>query len=53
MRHLDSLGEGSTDTYAHLKNVLLQRPSPDTEEDRLAAHELFSKRKLRKGGKYG
>ena len=45
----DSLGEDSTDTYAHLKTALLQRLSPDTEEDRLAARELLSKRKLQEG----
>ena len=45
----DSLGEDSTDTYAHLKNALLQRLNPDTEEDRLAARELLSKRKLQEG----
>ena len=45
----DSLGEDSTDTYTHLKNALLQRLSPDTEEDRLAALELLLKRKLQEG----
>ena len=30
----DSLPDASTDTYAHLKEALLSRLSPDTEEDR-------------------
>ena len=41
----DALGEGDTDTYDHLKDALLQCLSPDTEEDRLAAQWLLSKRK--------
>ena len=45
----DSLDEESTDTYAHLKSALLQRLCPDTEEDRLAAREQLSKRKLQEG----
>ena len=45
----DSLGEADTDTYAHLKDALLRRLSPDTEEDRLAAREQLSQRKLREG----
>lgn len=45
----DSLDEDSTDTYAHLKSALLRRLCPDTEEDRLAAREQLSKRKLREG----
>ena len=45
----DSLDEDSTDTYAHLKCALLQRLSPDTEEDSLAAREQLSRRKLQEG----
>ena len=45
----DALGEGDTDTYDHLKDALLQRLSPDTEEDRLAARERLSRRKLQEG----
>ena len=45
----DALGEGDTDTYDHLKDALLQRLSPDTEEDRLAAREWLSRRKLQEG----
>ena len=45
----DSLGEDSTDMYAHLKTALLQCLSPDTEEDHLVARELLSKRKLPEG----
>ena len=33
----DTLGEGDTDTYDHLKDALFQRLSSDTEEDCLAA----------------
>ena len=45
----DSFGEDSTDKYAHLKSALLQRLCPDSEEDRLAAREQLSKRKLQEG----
>ena len=47
----DSLGEESTDIYAHLKSTLLQCLCPDTEEDCLAAREQLSKSKTpgRKG----
>ena len=45
----DLLGEDSTDTYAHLKSALLQRLCPHSEEDRLAACEQLSKRKLQEG----
>jgi len=46
----DSLGEDETDSYDHLKAALLKRLSPDTEEDRLTAHEQLFRRKLREGG---
>ena len=36
----------NTETYAHLNDALLRRLSPDTEEDRLAAREQLSRRKL-------
>ena len=45
----DVLGGGDTDTYDHLKDALLQRLSPDTEEDHLAAQERLSRRKLQEG----
>jgi len=45
----DSLGDGDTDTYAHLKEALL-RLSPDTDEDRMVAREKLSTQKFRDGG---
>ena len=45
----DALDEGDTDTYDHLKGALLRLFSPDTEEDRLAAREQLSRRKLQEG----
>ena len=42
----DSLGEESTDTYAHLKSALLQCLCPCTKEGCLAAREQLSERKL-------
>ena len=45
----DALGKGDTDTYDHLKGALLRRLSPNTEEDRLAAREQLSRRKLQEG----
>jgi len=46
----DSLGDGDTDTYAHLKEALLLRFSPDTDEDRMVAREKLSMRKFQDGG---
>ena len=45
----DSLGEVDTDTYAHLMDAFLQRLTPDTEEDHLAAQKQLSWRKLQEG----
>ena len=42
----DALPDASTDTYAHLKEVLLTRLNPDTEEDRQSAHDELGWRKL-------
>jgi len=38
----DSLGDDDTDSYAHLKEALLLRLSPDTDEDRMVAREKLS-----------
>ena len=46
----DSLGDGKTDTYDHLKAALLLRLSLDTDEDRMAARERLSVRKFRDQG---
>jgi len=46
----DSLGDDTTDTYDHLKTALLQRLSPDTDEDKMVAHERLSARELQDGG---
>ena len=43
----DALPDSETDTYAHLKQALLSRLSPDTDEDRLSAREALSQRRLR------
>ena len=43
----DSLPDTCTDTYAHLKEALLSRLSPDTEEDRQSARDELGRRKLR------
>ena len=43
----DALSEEHTDTYANLKGAILERLSPDTDEDRLAARDELSKRRLR------
>ena len=43
---LDSLPDASTGTYAHLKEVLLSRLRPDTEEDRQRACDELGQRKL-------
>jgi len=45
----DSLPDTSTDTYAHLKEALLSKLSPDTEEDRQCARDELGRRKLREG----
>lgn len=47
--YYDLFGEDSANTYANLKGALLQRLSPDTKEDHLAACELLSRRKLQEG----
>ena len=39
----DSLPDASTDTYTHLKEALLSRLSPDTEEDRQSARDELGK----------
>jgi len=46
----NSLGDDTTDTYDHLKAALLQCLSPDTDEDRMVAHERLSARKFQDGG---
>ena len=46
----NSLGEGDTDTYDHLKAALLLRLSPDTDEDSVAAREKLSVRKFQDEG---
>jgi len=43
----DSLPDTSTNTYAHLKEALLSRLSPDTEEDRQSICDELGRRKLR------
>ena len=45
----DSLQEGDLDTYEHLKDAILKRLCPDTEEDRVVARERLSQRRLREG----
>ena len=45
----ESLGDGDTDTYDHLKKAIMDRLSPDTDENRLAARELLTQRRLREG----
>ena len=42
----DALLDTSTNTYEHLKEALLSRFSPDTEEDRQSANESLSQRKF-------
>ena len=41
--------EEETDTYANLKEALLQQLCPDTDEERLVAHNELSRRSLREG----
>ena len=43
----DFLIEEETDTYAHLKEALLQQLCPDTDEERLVARDELSRRRLR------
>ena len=43
----DALKESEMDPYGHLKDALLQRLSPNTEEDRLSAQEELARRCLR------
>ena len=43
----DALPDSQTDTYEHLKEALMNRLSPDTDEDRLSAREALSRRRLR------
>ena len=43
----DALSEDDTDTYENLKKAILERLSPDTDEDRLTARDELSKRRLR------
>ena len=43
----DSLGEDQKDTYQHLKEAMLARLCPDTEEDRMVSLERLSKKQLR------
>ena len=45
--NFDSLPDTSTNTYARLKEALLNRLSPDTEEDRQSARYELGRRKLR------
>lgn len=45
----DSLTDEETDTYAHLKEALLQQLCPDTDEERLIARDELSRRKLKEG----
>jgi len=47
---MGDMGDGDTDTYAHLKEALLLRLSLDTDEDRMVAREKLSTRKFRDGG---
>jgi len=42
----DSLPDTSTNTYTHLKEALLSRLSPDTEEDRQSTRDELGQRKL-------
>ena len=43
----DSLGDDEKDTYQHLKEALLARLCPDTEEDRMMSRERLLRRHLR------
>ena len=43
----DALPDTDTDTYDNLKKALLDRLSPDTDEDRLSARDALSRRHLR------
>ena len=43
----DSLTEEETDTYAHLKDALLQQLCPDTDEERSIARGELSRRQLK------
>ena len=43
----DVLPDLETNTYAHLKQALLSRLSPDTDEDWLSVREALSQRRLR------
>ena len=45
----DSLTDGETDTYEHLKEALLQQLCPDTDEERLIARDELSRRRLKEG----
>ena len=45
----DSLTEEETDTYAHLKDALLQQLCPDTDEERSIARGELSRRQLKEG----
>ena len=42
----DALPDTDTDTYDNLKKALLDRLSPDTDEDRLSARDALSRRRL-------
>ena len=43
----DALLEDQTDSYDNLKKAILDRLSPDTDEDRLSARDILSRRRLR------
>ena len=43
----NSLGDDQIDTYQHLKEALLARLCPDTEEDRMVSREQLARRRLR------
>lgn len=45
----DSLTDDETDTYAHLKEALMQQLCPDTDEERLIARGELSRRRLKEG----
>ena len=45
----ESLSDADKETYAKLKKAILERLNPDTDENRLAAREQLSLRRLRDG----
>ena len=45
------MGDSEKDTYAHLERAMMERLNPDTDENRIVAHEQLMLRRLREGVK--